>query len=129
MPWPLALTLLSECLFLLRWDLSGLRFSRVDSGVPEEDREDGQLPDPLQHAERAFEEHEADLIEQLTTLAQRGIPKDATVREAMIEMRRAMKDDPDAQELVERLVAIMRSGAGNVAENWVEWRRENRPLD
>lgn len=101
----------------------------MDPGVPKGGDEGGEPADPLHHAERAFEEHEADLIEQLIAVAERGIPKDATVREAMVELQRAMEEEPDAQELVERLVAMMLSGAGSVAKNWNAWRRENRPLE
>ncbi len=101
----------------------------MNPDVPKEGHPGGTPSDPLQRAERAFQEHEADLLEQLSAIAQRSIPKDATVREAMIEMDRAMREEPDAQELVERLVVMMLSGAGGVAQNWVEWRRENRPLE
>lgn len=98
----------------------------MDSGEPEES---GLSPDPLQGAERALEEHEGDLIERVIALAERGIPPKATVREAMIEMHRAMSEDPEVRELIEGLAAMKLYGGGKVAENWPEWWRENRPPD
>jgi hypothetical protein len=55
----------------------------VDGEVPKEDSQDGLPADPLQDAERAFEDHEGDLVEKIIDLAQRDIPEDATVREAV----------------------------------------------
>jgi hypothetical protein len=101
----------------------------VDSGVPKESDGSGLPPDPLQGAERAFEEHEGDLMKRIIDLVQRGIAEDATVGEAMIEMRRAMREDPAANELIQRLLAMMLFDGGHVVENWPEWWRENRPLD
>ncbi len=46
----------------------------MDHGVPQE-----PPPDTLQGAERAFEEHEAETVEELIALAERGLPEDATV--------------------------------------------------
>lgn len=98
----------------------------MDGDVP---KGDGLPPDPLQDAERVFEDHEGDLVEKVTELAERGIPEDATVREAVIEMRRAMTEDPEVRELIERLFVMKLYGGGKVVDNWPEWWRENRPLD
>lgn len=95
----------------------------MDPGVPR----DPETPaDPLQGAERAFEEHEAEMVEELIALAERGLPENATVGEAVIEMRRAMREDPEAQELVHRLVAMILFDGGQVAMNWGQWARANR---
>lgn len=101
----------------------------VDGDVPKEDGQDWLPLDPLQDAERVFEDHEGDLVEKVTDLAQRGIPKDATVREAVFEMQRAMAEDPEMRELIERLLVMKLYGGGKVVDNWPEWWRENRPLD
>jgi len=86
-------------------------------------------PDPLREAEHALEEHEGDLVAQVIALAQRGIPEEATVKEAVIEMRRAMLNDPDANELIQRLLAMRLFGGGRVVDNWPEWWQANRPVD
>lgn len=95
----------------------------MDPSVPKE-------PEPqsgsLRGAERAFEEHEAEMVEELIAIAERGLSENATVGEAVIEMRRAMREDPKAQELVHRLVAMILFGGGRVAMNWGQWWRENR---
>jgi uncharacterized protein with PIN domain len=96
----------------------------VDPDVPKEPE---AAPNPLQGAERAFEEHEAEMVEELIALAERGLPENATVGEAVIEMRRAMREDPEAQELVHRLVAMILFDGGRVAMNWGQWARANRP--
>lgn len=95
-------------------------------GVPKEGGPFETPPDPLEGAERAFEEHEAELVEELIALAERGVREDGTVGDAVIEMRRAMRDDPEAQELVHRLVAMILFGGGRVAMNWGPWWRANR---
>lgn len=99
------------------------RLALVDPGVPKEPEAPAN---PLQGAERAFEEHEAEMVEELIALAERGLPENATVGEAVIEMRRAMREDPEAQELVHRLVAMILFDGGQVAMNWAQWRRANR---
>jgi hypothetical protein len=100
------------------------RLSPLDPGLPKEPEPPA---DPLQGAERAFEEHEAEMVEELIALAERGLPENATVGEAVIEMRRAMREDPEAQELVHRLVAMILFDGGRVAMNWGQWARANRP--
>jgi len=102
------------------------RLALVDPGVPNEEGSLETPPDPLEGAERAFVEHEADLVEELLAVAQRGIREDGTVGEAAIEMRRAMREDPEAQELVERLLAMILFGGGQAAMNWGPWWRANR---
>lgn len=92
-------------------------------GVPKEPE---TPPDPLQGAERAFEEHEAEMVEELIALAERGLPENATVGEAVVEMQRAMREDPEAQELIHRLVAMILFDGGQVAMNWGQWQRANR---
>jgi hypothetical protein len=101
----------------------------VDGEVPKEAGGDEPPPDPLQEAERAFENHEGDLVERIIELAERGIPEKATVREAMIEMHRSMREDPETRELIERLALMTHYGGGKVARNWPQWWRENRPQD
>ena len=98
----------------------------MDPGVPKEPETQSSS---LQGAERAFEEHEAEMVEVLIALAERGLSENATVGEAVIEMRRAMREDPEAQELVHRLVAMILFDGGSVAMNWGRWWRENRLLE
>ncbi|MGE5281510.1 MAG: hypothetical protein ACM3N0_04155 [Chloroflexota bacterium] len=62
--------------------------------------------DAIEAAESALEEHEGELLEKLMELMQAGIPEKATVREAIAEMLRACREDPEAQELIERLAAM-----------------------
>jgi hypothetical protein len=40
-----------------------------------------------------------------------------------------MREEPEARELIERLVVMTLYGGGTVVQNWPEWWRENRPLD
>jgi hypothetical protein len=63
-------------------------------------------------AKRAIEEHEADLFDQLMARVQQGIAAGATVGEAVEEMERATIEDPEARQLVERLLVMMRFGGG-----------------
>lgn len=101
----------------------------MDQDVPKEDGQDELPPDPLKDAERAFEDHEGDLVERITNMAQRGIADDATVGEAVTEMQRAMTEDPDVWELIERLLVMKLYGGGKVVDNWPQWWRENRPIE
>jgi hypothetical protein len=96
-------------------------------GLPKEDGNEDQPLDPLLGAERALEEHEGDLVRKAIALAQRGIPEDATVKEAMAEMHRAMAQDPEIRELMESLMAMTLFGGGKAVRDWGKWQRENPP--
>jgi hypothetical protein len=78
---------------------------------------------------RLLEEREAELTERLIALSERGIPENATVTEAMLEIYRAMREEPEAQALVKQLAAMAAEGGGNVSFNWANWWRENRVQD
>jgi predicted nucleotidyltransferase len=109
----------------------------MDAGA-KNDKQPKSESTSMESAQRAFEEHEDDLLRQLNTLLQRDIPEDATVREARRVMQTAMSNDPEARELIQRLAAIKRFGGGagmqsrfDEAENNLtrleEPRRLNRP--
>jgi hypothetical protein len=61
----------------------------------------------MREAERAFEEHERALYEELLTMAQRGIRPGASVEEAIAEMRRAIAEDDDLRELAARIMTLV----------------------
>ena len=82
----------------------------MDTGAQDEQGESASTS--MESAQRAFEEHERDLLRQLNTLLQRDIPEDATVGEARLVMQTAMSNDPEAQDLILRLAAIKRFGGG-----------------
>lgn len=79
----------------------------MDSGPGKED-------DPLDNAGQAFEQHEQELLEKLTARAQQGIPPGATVGEAIEEMQRAIVEDDDARELLERVAIIQSQNSGYI---------------
>lgn len=68
--------------------------------------------DPLRDLKRALEEHESGLLDQLSAEMQRGIPEDATVVEAMAEMKRALYEDPKCRELAIRISTLIFGGEG-----------------
>jgi hypothetical protein len=94
----------------------------VQAGVPKDDLP----PEPAQLDARALEEREADIMEKLIALAERGVAEDATVGEAMREIDRAMRQDPECQALIKQLVAMIVEGGGNVSQDWGRWWQENR---
>jgi hypothetical protein len=83
----------------------------VDAGVPKGPGDEGDQ-DPIEGAERAIEELEAELLAEFMEKATRGIPPDATVREAIQEMKRAAFEDPEVRELGERMAVIRHFGGG-----------------
>lgn len=54
------------------------------------------------------------------TRAQRDIPPDATVAEAIAEMERAVTEDPDANELLMRVAIIQSQNRGFIATHLTE---------
>ncbi|HSC20982.1 MAG TPA: hypothetical protein VLC07_04570 [Solirubrobacterales bacterium] len=54
----------------------------------------------------AFEEHEKALFEETMARLHRDIPEDATVAEAIEEIRRAVMEDDDAKELALRMLVL-----------------------
>jgi hypothetical protein len=76
--------------------------------------------DPLGGAEREFEAYELALWTQLMAMVQRGIPHDATVAEAIEEMRRAAAEDEDIIELTFRIVSIAQLGGGSYIRDQLE---------
>jgi hypothetical protein len=75
--------------------------------------------DPLEAASRDFEEHERKLFDELMARAQRGIPENATVAEAVAEIRRAVFEDEEAHELLLR-VAILESQSSGYIRSYFE---------
>lgn len=91
----------------------------MPSEVPKDDQSSvSSWRDPAR-----FEARENELIAKLNEIIQRGIPEDATVREAMLEMRRASKEEPDAQALLRCLMALALVGGGNVMQEWADGKR------
>jgi hypothetical protein len=88
---------------------------------------DDQIPEVPRRDPVLIETRENELIEKLHKVIQRGIPEDATVREAMLEMRRATTEEPDAQTLVKCLMALALVGGGNVMQEWAEGTRGGWP--
>jgi hypothetical protein len=64
----------------------------------------------MRDAQRALDEHEADLFDQLLARVQQGVAADATIGEALREMERAALEDPEARQLLERLRVMMHFG-------------------
>jgi hypothetical protein len=69
-----------------------------------EDAERSSRPDPT--LDLALEEQEDELIRQLLRRMQEEIPGEATVVEAMHMMRRVLLEDPQAHELLTRLLTL-----------------------
>jgi len=72
--------------------------------------------DPIHAVQQAMEEHESELLAELFTEMQQAIPEDATVFEAMIEMRRAMFEEPKTRELAMRVMTLTFTGEGRLRE-------------
>jgi len=70
--------------------------------------------DPLNGASEAFQEHEKELFDEALARIQRDIPKEATVEEALAEMRRAMLEEDDAQKLLFRIAVLQHGGSGYI---------------
>lgn len=83
----------------------------MDAGVPKDPGGESEQ-DPIEGAERAIEELEAELLAEFMEKATRGLPPGATVREAIQEMKRAAFEDPDVRELGERMAVIRHFGGG-----------------
>ncbi len=66
----------------------------------------------MRAAERAIEEHEEELLNELFAQMERGISEGATVAEAVAEMRKAVFEDPETRELAERVWTLMFFGDG-----------------
>ncbi len=94
--------------------------------MPEDVPKDDLPPESSWQDPRALEDREAELVEKLIALAERGIPENATVAEAAREIERAMREEPEAQALVRQLTAMVVEGGGNVSLDWGQWWRENR---
>jgi hypothetical protein len=75
---------------------------------------DREPDDPLKGASESFEEHERDLLEELTARVQRDIPKGATVGEAIAEMQRAMFEEEDVSELLLRTAVLQNLNRGYI---------------
>jgi hypothetical protein len=97
----------------------------VEAGVPNDDPTPGQS----QLVSPELEKREADMVEKLIALAERGVPEKATVGEAVREIDRAMREDPECQALIRQLMAMIVEGGGNVSLDWGKWWRENRAPD
>jgi hypothetical protein len=65
-----------------------------------------QPEDPLRAASEAFEDHEKNLFDEVMARLHRDIPEEATVAEAVEEMRRAIFEDEDARELALRMLVL-----------------------
>lgn len=85
--------------------LEGL-ISVAEDEAEERQRKEDPGADAIEAAEIALEDHEQELLAKLMELTQAGIAKDATVREAIAEMLRACREDPEIQELIDRLATI-----------------------
>jgi hypothetical protein len=96
----------------------------VPSEAPEDDRPSkSSWRDPA-----LFEARETELIKRLNEVIQSGIPADATVREAMLEMRRAAEEEPEAKALRTQLMALALVGGGKVMQEWAEGAKDWRSL-
>jgi len=81
----------------------------VSSGAPQSDTpSNSSWRDPA-----LFEAREAELVERFGEVIQRGVADDATMLEAMREMRRAAKEEPDAKVVLAQLLALRIVRRGN----------------
>jgi predicted RNase H-like HicB family nuclease len=103
----------------------------MDGGVPEGNHEgEGRPDDAMRNAERAMEEHEAELFDTLKDLLDSRIPPGATVEEAMAAMERALKDDPEVRALATRLALTIDLSGGRYLQSLSEpWRSEEEDED
>jgi hypothetical protein len=84
--------------------------------VPEKNPQKHSGGEPLEEAERAFEEHEAELLERFLAKAERRIPAHATVAEAMAEIQRAIFEDSETRELGFR-ISMLAMGGGTYLQS------------
>jgi hypothetical protein len=93
-------------------------------------KEPNRVPeDPLEGALEEFREHERELLDKALARVQRDIPDDATVGEAIREMRRAMFEDDDARALLFRITTLQIQGGGHIRSFFEKNERRSEDLE